>query len=599
MIPCRALVRKESPRPRGVCDPESMEKRVLLAIFLSFLVLFVYQTLIVPPKPGLQGHGGRRETPGGQAARERALGAGPAVQEPRRAGEHGESQGATREVSGRDVVVENPEVRAVFTTRGAVLKSWRLKRYLDDKGEPLELVPVDVAGDPPRPFTLQFADERLTARVGAAVFEPSVDRVVMGPTDRPAELAFRYEDESGLRVRKAFVFGSGPERFVIRVTVHAEADGKALDPAIVWGPAIGTSAASEGSRYYTPPRAVFYNGGKVSRIRADKVAAQAVHEGDLRFAGVEDHYFLAAALGGRRMKVTYAPVVVPGGGEGRERSLISFRVEYAGPPNPMAFFFGPKEFDLLRAVQPDLVRAIDFGVFAWLVVPLLRALKWVNGYVGNYGWSIIILTILINAAMFPLRHKSVVSMRKLQEIQPEVKAIQERYAKLKVTDPARQKMNAELMNLYRERGVNPASGCLPMLLTLPVLFAFYSLLSVAIELRRAPFIWWIRDLSTHDPLYVTPILMGLTMVVQQRMTPSTGDPTQQKIMMLMPLMFTGMFLWAPSGLVIYWFVSNLWAIGQQYLTNRLVGPPKVRAPRPPAERRLKRVAAGERREGAL
>ena len=147
-------------------------------------------------------------------------------------------------------------------------------------------------------------------------------------------------------------------------------------------------------------------------------------------------------------------------------------------------------------------------MFAWLVVPLLRALKWVNGYVGNYGWSIIILTVLINLVMFPLRHKSVVSMRKMQELQPEVKAIQDRYAKLKMTDPARQKMNVELMKLYRERGVNPASGCVPMLLTMPVLFAFYSMLSVAIELRGAPFVGWISDLSAHDPLYVTPVLMG-------------------------------------------------------------------------------------------
>ena len=146
-------------------------------------------------------------------------------------------------------------------------------------------------------------------------------------------------------------------------------------------------------------------------------------------------------------------------------------------------------------------------MFSWIVVPLLRALKWVNGYLGNYGWSIIALTVIINLVMFPLRHKSVVSMRKMQDIQPEVKAIQDRYAKLKMSDPAKQKMNVELMNLYRERGVNPASGCVPMLLTLPVLFAFYAMLSVAIELRGAPFVGWIHDLSAHDPLYITPILM--------------------------------------------------------------------------------------------
>jgi YidC/Oxa1 family membrane protein insertase len=244
-------------------------------------------------------------------------------------------------------------------------------------------------------------------------------------------------------------------------------------------------------------------------------------------------------------------------------------------------------------VSPDLNQAIHFGRFLdWLVIPLLRSLKWVNGYVGNYGWSLIILTMLINLAMFPLRHKSVVSMRKMQEVQPEVKAIQDRYAKMKMSDPARSKMNVELMNLYRERGVNPASGCVPMLLTLPVLFAFYSMLSVAIELRGAPFIGWIHDLSSHDPLFITPVLMGVTMMIQQRMTPSTADPVQQKMMLVMPLVMTGMFLWAASGLVLYWTVSNVWGIGQQMITNRLIGPAPQRTVRPPAERRVKRVGGG-------
>ena len=170
----------------------------------------------------------------------------------------------------------------------------------------------------------------------------------------------------------------------------------------------------------------------------------------------------------------------------------------------MRFFVGPKHFETLRQTDPDLVRAIWFGMFAFLSVPLLSALNWVNGFIGNYGWSIIALTFIINAAMFPLRHKSNVSMRKMQAIQPQVKAIQDRYKHLKATDPARQKMNTEMMELYRQKGVNPASGCVPMLLTFPVLLAFYSLLSEAIELRNAPFIWWIHDLAAPDPFYVTP-----------------------------------------------------------------------------------------------
>jgi YidC/Oxa1 family membrane protein insertase len=232
-------------------------------------------------------------------------------------------------------------------------------------------------------------------------------------------------------------------------------------------------------------------------------------------------------------------------------------------------------------------------VFAWLVVPLLRALKWVNGYVGNYGWSLILLTVIINLVMFPLRHKSVVSMRRMQDVQPEVKAIQERYKNLKMSDPARGKMNQEMMALYKERGVNPASGCVPMLLTLPVLFAFYSMLSVAIELRGAPFIWQIRDLSAHDPWFIWPVVMGITMFIQQKMTPATADPVQQRVMLIMPVMMSGMFLWAASGLVIYWTVSNVWGIGQQMITNKIIGPSAVRTIRPPAERRVKNVGGGK------
>jgi YidC/Oxa1 family membrane protein insertase len=224
-------------------------------------------------------------------------------------------------------------------------------------------------------------------------------------------------------------------------------------------------------------------------------------------------------------------------------------------------------------------------MFSFLAVPLLRALKWLNAFVGNYGWSIVILTIFINVIMFPLRHRSMVSMRKMQALQPEIKSIQERYAKYKLTDPERQKMNQEMMALYKQKGVNPASGCLPMLLTLPVLFAFYAMLSVAIELRGAPFLGWIKDLSARDPLYITPFFMGATMLWQTWLTPSTADPMQKRIFMLMPIVFTITFLTMPAGLVLYWSVSNLMAIGQQLLTNRLLGPaapPARPAPAPAA-----------------
>ena len=204
------------------------------------------------------------------------------------------------------------------------------------------------------------------------------------------------------------------------------------------------------------------------------------------------------------------------------------------------------------------------------------------------------MTLLITLATAPIRHKQVVSMRKMQEIQPEVKAIQDRYSKLKATDPAKQKMNQELMALYREKEVNPALGCVPILLTLPIMLAMWALLQTAIELRGAPLFGWIHDLSAHDPYYVLPILMMGTQFWQQRTMPAAGaDPAQQKMMMFMPLVMGFIFLFLPAGALLYYVVMNIAGIGQQYATNYMIGPPKIRTVRPAAERRVKRVGSGK------
>jgi YidC/Oxa1 family membrane protein insertase len=371
-----------------------------------------------------------------------------------------------------------------------------------------------------------------------------------------------------------------------------------LNPAVQWGPGLGDAGATSGGgsfftgNYVQPPSAIFSRDGDVERLTPDALGEQPVHEGQFRFAGVDDHYFIAVAVDPGQTRIQYRSVTLPGEGA-LQRQLLDQTLRFSEPPSGRRFFFGPKQFGLLRAVDPELVRAINFGIFAFLAVPLLDALTWIHGYVGNWGWSIILLTIIINLVVFPLRQKSVVSMRKMQMLQPQMKAIQDRYAGMKVTDPARQKMNTEIMNLYREKGVNPASGCVPMLLQMPLLFAFYSMLSQAIELRGADFGFWIHDLSQADPYFVVPILMAISMYWQQKITPTTADPAQQKIMMMMPLMFSVMFLWAPSGLVIYWFVSNVWAIGQQYFTNWWLGPMPSATVRPPAERRLKNAGAGK------
>jgi YidC/Oxa1 family membrane protein insertase len=475
-------------------------------------------------------------------------------------------------------------VHAVFTTRGAVLKSWQLKKYRDADGRPLELVAGHAPADAPLPFTLAADDPALSARLATGSFDVSNESNEGGSTWRAQ---FDYTDPSGVHAQK--IFALDPTKpYVIVVSAALTKDGQSQPTTIKWGPALGSGIVVKSRTYNPPPQPVYFQDGKVTRIAPAKISQQPALDGAFGFAGVDDHYFLAALVKPTGpIHLEYAPLDIPIEGGTDAYHYVSWAARYITPLRDVAFFAGPKDFDVLAAVDRDLVRAIDFGMFAWIVVPLLRSLKWINGFVGNYGWSLILLTVAINLAMFPLRHKSVVSMRKMQEIQPEVKAIQDRYKNLKMSDPARAKMNTELMDLYKQRGVNPASGCVPMLLTLPVLFAFYSMLSVAIELRGAPFIWWIHDLSAHDPYFVFPVLMGITMFVQQKMTPTTADPVQARMMLFMPVFMSFMFLWAASGLVIYWTVSNVWGIGQQMITNRIIGPAAVRAVRPPAERQLK------------
>ena len=264
----------------------------------------------------------------------------------------------------------------------------------------------------------------------------------------------------------------------------------------------------------------------------------------------------------------------------------------------LQFYIGPKDFDILKAASPPLVESIEFGWLAVLVVPLHLTLSWVQAWIGNWGFSIIAVTVIVNLLIFPLRYKSITSMRKMQEIQPEMKAIQDRYKHLKATDPDKQKMNQEVMALYRDRGANPVSGCLPMVLTMPILFAFYRLLSMAIEIRGAPFVLWIADLSDARPAVHHSGDHG------RRAWSSTQKPDTQpgrsrpsrSIMMFMPIMFTFMFLWAPA---VAWCCTGspatCFGIGQQVMaTNKHDRPaPRSRPCARPAERLVQGGEIGE------
>ncbi|HKE86199.1 MAG TPA: membrane protein insertase YidC [Vicinamibacterales bacterium] len=581
-----------------------MERRFFIAILLSIVVLYGYQALFVPPPPASSTLDKKvpaaatpstaapaPETPRTPTSPDSAVTSPPAAV----------SAAVTSEATEREIVVETTTVKAVLSNRGGRLVHWRLKGYRDKSGAPLDLVPSGVPKDQHRPFSLVADDATVTTRLNDAVYKATGDsNGRVDATSRASTVVFEFQDAAGLHSRKEFRFDS--TGYFITFSAHVTNGDRTLNPSIAWGPGLGDIGASSGGgsfftgNYVQPPQAIFFV-DKVQRVPAADVSSKVPPEGTFKFAGIDDHYFLAVAVNPGRARLSYQPVTLPGP-DNTERKLLASTIGLPEPPQGLRYLVGPKQFDLLQSVDKALgfeavfVRAINFGTFSIIATPLLTALRWVHGFVGNWGWSIIVLTILINLAIFPLRHKSVVSMRKMQVLQPKMKAIQDRYAGLKVTDPERQKMNTEIMSLYRQEGVNPASGCVPMLLTLPVLFAFYSLLSQAIELRGASFGWWITDLSERDPYYITPVLMALTMFWQQRVTPSTADPAQQRVMMMMPLMFGVMFLAAPSGLVLYWFVGNLFAIGQQYFTNWWIGPPAPALARPPAERRIKSAGAG-------
>ena len=336
------------------------------------------------------------------------------------------------------------------------------------------------------------------------------------------------------------------------------------------------------------------------RIRPADLAKQSVYEGNSGYAGVDDHYFVTMAISPGPSKVSFHPVAIPHASTGSTSEppaaeLMSWAIEPASD-GPIKFYAGPKDLVKLQAIDPALGKVIDFGWFDFIVVPLLRALNWIHGYVGNYGWSIIILTIIINAIMFPLRHKSVVSMRKMQEIQPEVKAIQERYAKLKTTDPARQKMNQELMALYRERGRESRerlradaaddAGALRVLRDAHCRHRAQGRAVLRLDSRSLQ-----AGSALHHPDSdgAHPDLADADHAADRHRSRAAEDDDGHagRLHVLFPVDL--------GGALLYWLVSNVWGIGQQYLTNYLIGPPTVRTVRPPAERRMKRVGSEQDR----
>ncbi len=449
---------------------------------------------------------------------------------------------------------------AVFSNRGAQLVSFVLKNYnrKDDPKQNVDLVRARPGNRTDFPFALKTVNAPLNERLNSALY------TVNDRKERDGARVLEYQYSDGRRsVTKTFRFDPArPYLFDYSVSIQPP-----IGYRVEVGPGIGNLRPED-----VDSAAVITGNGVVQREGKFKVYRR--EKGDdfdpfdtVDYVGIEDNYFLTVL----RPSTSVAAVL------DREqftdvatkKKRVDFFAGVNAASNGVASgnaFFGPKETKVLDRYELDA--ALQFGTFGLIARFFLTALVWLNQYTKNYGFAIIVLTILIKMVLYPLQHKSNVSMKKMQKVSPKMEAIKAKYKKAKTDAEQRNKMNMEMMQLYQKEGINPMAGCLPLVLQLPILWGFYNLLSRAIELRGAPWILWIKDLSEKDPTYILPILMTVTMFLQTYLTPATGDPAQRKMFLIMPLVFGFLFKDFPCGLVLYWLVQNILTIIQQLIMNK-------------------------------
>lgn len=560
-------------------------KRLFLASLLSLVVVLAWPLIFPVAKPP-EGHPAAKPAAGatatvppgslttssppaaattsGAVAAEAAPAAAPAT-----AALPEQPIGETREVT---TVLTHDGARAEFSNRGGTLRSFLLPK----SGSAVQAVDL-VRGRSHGPYVFGL--------VGDAGVELPVEHELFAVDAGPDSVTYRYRGARGA-VTKRFAFDRDG-----MLTVEISAAG-AGPWAVFLGPGLRNLTPEELGSRFERRVGVSAAGSDLETLDAHKVKAPTpVELGGLSWLGLEDTYFLALVVPQQPLaSARFVPALVPSPGEAtlvaHERELTS--AESKQPRELTLFltprdghfaarcYFGPKNYDRLVSLGLGFERTVRWGTWGFLARPLLRGLQWMHAHVvSNYGWAIVLMTIAIKLVLLPLTHKSMVSMQKMQKLNPKVQAIRNAY-KGKLRDKngkfnfeVQQKMNAEIMALYSKEGASPTSGCLPLLLQLPILFAFYNLLSTAIELRGEPWVLWIHDLAAPDPLKVLPIVMGITQFIQTKMTPATGDPMQRRIFLMMPLFFTVLFLGFPSGLVLYWLTNNLLTIAQTAFYNRM------------------------------
>jgi YidC/Oxa1 family membrane protein insertase len=557
--------------------PPSFEKRLPLALGLMMLVLLASQYFFKPapgPKPVSPVNKEQaakvtdKPSPATVAASPAAL------------NETGGSRlGASAET---ETAIDTTLYHVTFTNRGGVVKSWVLKKYRDDAGKPLELI-NSAATDVPRPFAIELKDQKLPIDPNTVLYRSK-------PTNDNLGVEFDFADGNTV-IHKSFSFGR--DSYLAEVRSQVLVNNTPTPHFLLWRGGFGDQKATNAAQSQHTVRYDSSAGKLVTKTAKDAKDGPVTDSGNYTFAGLEDTFFAAVALpnGSSSLEVRTFKDAVKLPKEDKSVDFVGGGVS-TGAQNDFSLFVGPKDIDILQKVNPKLGQIVDWGFFGILAHPLFTSLNWVHDHwTGNFGWAIILVTLIINLALFPLRLTSLKSARKMQKLQPQIQAINAKYKNISLRDPKKAEQNQEVMELYKREGVNPVGGCIPMLIQLPFFYAFYRVLNIAIELRHAPWLW-VPDLSSAEtlPIHLLPIILIATQFLTQRMTPAAGvDPNQQKMMMLMPLFFGFMFYHASAGLVLYWLTGNLVGIAQQLLINRLMPAPAAPPAAPSSKAPMKKI----------
>src|SRR5713101_8340508 len=565
----------------GQKDKFTPELRILVASLLSFGVIILWAKFF-GPKPPVQPTQANRPvqsapaTPGpatSPAANPSQATAAPPTMAPVTAA----SVKVTNDSQERTLVVENSLYRVEISNRGAVVKSWQLKNYKDDAKPQrvLDVVHPDASQQTGGwPFSVVLDDEQLQNAANAGLYQLSSPTTAL---QAPAEVELMWSD-GHLEVTKHFHFD---HTYVVRVETSVKFNGKPITAGLGWLGGFGDLTVTNPAPVETV--STYYSeGGKISTFLHKKLDGldkwgPGLWQGGKDFVGIEDRYFTAAFLptsgataGALETRYWKASRTVSVDGQDTLEPVPQVATASTAQPLALRVYVGPKDYDDLKKMNPPLHGLINFGWLEFVSEPMFHGLKWLHKYIPNWGWAIVVLTLVISILFLPLRISSYKTTLKMQRVAPEIKAIQEKYKKYKFNDPRKQEMQKETMAIYSREGINPVGGCLPMLLQMPLWIGLNRTLSYAIEMRHAQWLW-IADLSSKDPYYILPVLMGLSMYMVSKMTPMTAtDPQQQAMMKFMPLTMAGMFVIFPwsSGLAAYILTSNVVSIAQQWYLNR-------------------------------